>query len=87
MDTSEQSSLPARVAALERWRREHTVESDLYRRQTNERFDKIEPITKDIAEILAYTKTTSRVVIWTARIAGSVATIVGIIVAITRWFM
>jgi hypothetical protein len=87
MDASEQQSLPARVAALERWRREHTVESELYRRQTDERLKVIEPIAGEIAEILKYTKTTSQVVIWTARVAGSIATLVGVIVAVTRWVM
>jgi hypothetical protein len=87
MDASEQQSLPARVAALERWRREHTVESELYRRQTDERLKVIEPIAGEIAEILKYTRQTSKVVIWTARIAGSIATLVGLGIAVTRWLM
>lgn len=80
-------NLPARVAALEKWRREHTVETAEYRRRTEERLRVIEPVAGEIAEILKYTKTTSRVVIWTARIAGSLATLTGIIVAVTRWFV
>ena len=51
------------------------------------KFQKIEPITEGVAELVGFTRTTARIAKWVRNICGAVAAVVGLLMAVQGWLL